>query len=41
MSGEDAASHTAALVSVIMGSDSDYDVMGAAAETLAEFGVAH
>src|SRR6266496_3000429 len=33
--------HTAALVSVIMGSDSDYDVMGAAAETLAEFGIAH
>ncbi|HYU02576.1 MAG TPA: 5-(carboxyamino)imidazole ribonucleotide mutase [Jatrophihabitantaceae bacterium] len=31
----------AALVAVIMGSDSDYDVMGAAAETLAEFGIAH
>jgi 5-(carboxyamino)imidazole ribonucleotide mutase len=28
-------------VGVIMGSDSDYDVMGAAAEALAEFGVAH
>ncbi|HEY2983059.1 MAG TPA: 5-(carboxyamino)imidazole ribonucleotide mutase [Jatrophihabitantaceae bacterium] len=28
-------------VAVIMGSDSDYDVMGAAAETLTEFGVAH
>jgi 5-(carboxyamino)imidazole ribonucleotide mutase len=34
-------SPTAALVAVIMGSDSDYDVMGAAAETLTEFGVAH
>ncbi len=40
MSGN-ADSHMAALVSVIMGSDSDYDVMGAAAETLSEFGVAH
>jgi 5-(carboxyamino)imidazole ribonucleotide mutase len=30
-----------ALVAVIMGSDSDYDVMGAAAETLTEFGVVH
>jgi 5-(carboxyamino)imidazole ribonucleotide mutase len=29
------------LVSVIMGSDSDYDVMGGAAEVLADFGVAH
>ncbi len=29
------------LVGVIMGSDSDYDVMGAAAEALREFGVAH
>jgi 5-(carboxyamino)imidazole ribonucleotide mutase len=29
------------LVGVIMGSDSDYDVMGAAAETLAEFDVPH
>ena len=28
-------------VGVIMGSDSDYDVMRAAAEALAEFGVAH
>ncbi|GAB2481966.1 5-(carboxyamino)imidazole ribonucleotide mutase [Jatrophihabitans fulvus] len=28
-------------VGVIMGSDSDFDVMGAAAEALAEFGVAH
>jgi 5-(carboxyamino)imidazole ribonucleotide mutase len=35
------ASHTAALVAVIMGSDSDYEIMGAAAETLTEFGVAH
>src|SRR5947208_1105800 len=41
MSGGNADSHMAALVSVIMGSDSDYDVMGAAAETLSEFGVAH
>ena len=31
----------APLVGVIMGSDSDYDVMGAAAQALAEFGVAH
>jgi 5-(carboxyamino)imidazole ribonucleotide mutase len=30
-----------ALVAVIMGSDSDYDVMGAAAEALTEFGVGH
>jgi 5-(carboxyamino)imidazole ribonucleotide mutase len=29
------------LVGVIMGSDSDYEVMGAAAETLAEFDIAH
>ncbi|MDT4921210.1 MAG: 5-(carboxyamino)imidazole ribonucleotide mutase [Pseudonocardiales bacterium] len=29
------------LVGVIMGSDSDYEVMGAAAEALAEFGVPH
>jgi 5-(carboxyamino)imidazole ribonucleotide mutase len=29
------------LVGVIMGSDSDYDVMGAAAETLREFDVPH
>jgi 5-(carboxyamino)imidazole ribonucleotide mutase len=29
------------LVGVIMGSDSDFDVMGAAAEALAEFGVPH
>jgi 5-(carboxyamino)imidazole ribonucleotide mutase len=29
------------LVGVIMGSDSDYDVMGAAAEALAEFDVPH
>ena len=41
MSGGNADSHMAALVSVIMGSDSDYDVMGAAAETLTEFGIAH
>jgi 5-(carboxyamino)imidazole ribonucleotide mutase len=34
-------SPTAALVAVIMGSDSDYDVMGAAAEALTEFGIAH
>jgi 5-(carboxyamino)imidazole ribonucleotide mutase len=32
---------TAPLVSVIMGSDSDYSVMGAAAEALAEFDIAH
>jgi 5-(carboxyamino)imidazole ribonucleotide mutase len=31
----------AALVGVIMGSDSDWDVMGAAAEALTEFEVAH
>jgi 5-(carboxyamino)imidazole ribonucleotide mutase len=30
-----------AVVSVIMGSDSDYDVMGAAADALTEFGIAH
>src|SRR5881275_2264980 len=29
------------LVGVILGSDSDYEVMGAAAEVLAEFGVSH
>jgi 5-(carboxyamino)imidazole ribonucleotide mutase len=29
------------LVGIIMGSDSDYDVMGAAAETLGEFDVPH
>ena len=29
------------LVGVIMGSDSDWSVMGAAAEALAEFGVPH
>ena len=40
-SGGNADSRRAALVAVIMGSDSDYDVMGAAAETLTEFGVAH
>jgi 5-(carboxyamino)imidazole ribonucleotide mutase len=40
-SGGDTDPQTPALVSVIMGSDSDYDVMGAAAETLTEFGVAH
>ena len=32
---------TEPVVGVIMGSDSDYEVMGAAAEALAEFGVAH
>src|SRR5204863_71672 len=38
-SGGNADRHTAALVSIIMGSDSDYDVMRAAAEALAEFEV--
>jgi 5-(carboxyamino)imidazole ribonucleotide mutase len=32
---------SAPVVGVIMGSDSDYDVMGAAADALAEFEVAH
>ena len=32
---------TTALVGIIMGSDSDFAVMGAAAEALAEFGVDH
>jgi 5-(carboxyamino)imidazole ribonucleotide mutase len=32
---------SAPVVGVIMGSDSDYDVMGAAAKALAEFDVAH
>ena len=40
-SGGNADSPKAALVAVIMGSDSDYDVMGAAAEALTEFGIAH
>jgi 5-(carboxyamino)imidazole ribonucleotide mutase len=32
---------TQPMVGVIMGSDSDYDVMGAASEALTEFGVTH
>jgi 5-(carboxyamino)imidazole ribonucleotide mutase len=35
------ASSDSPLVGVIMGSDSDYDVMGAAADVLAEFDVPH
>ena len=37
----DAAAHAPPIVGVIMGSDSDYDVLRSAADVLDEFGVAH
>ena len=39
--GDGTDSHASAVVGVIMGSDSDFDVMGAAAEALREFDVPH